>query len=99
MSKDNIAYPGNKKHVAAGKNKDEDNSSNRERDEARPKRLMEDNYRAFKTKKIKKTHNVWIKMILNDCEYERYHSHADASEHFNHVGLYREKSDQILANF
>lgn len=27
------------------------------------KRLMEDNYRVFKTKKIKKTHNVWIKII------------------------------------
>lgn len=27
------------------------------------KRLMEDNYRVFKTKKIKKTHNVWIKSI------------------------------------
>lgn len=27
------------------------------------KRLMEDNYRVFKTKKIKKTHNVWIKVI------------------------------------
>lgn len=27
------------------------------------KRLMEDNYRVFKTKKIKKTHNVWIQVI------------------------------------
>lgn len=27
------------------------------------KRLMEDNYSVFKTKKIKKTHNVWIKII------------------------------------
>lgn len=27
------------------------------------KRLMEDNYRVFKTKKIKKTHDVWIKSI------------------------------------
>lgn len=27
------------------------------------KRLMEDNYRVFKTKKIKKMHNVWIKII------------------------------------
>lgn len=32
-------------------------------------------------------------------EYERYHSHADASEHFNHVGFSREKSDQILARW